>query len=88
VVVDLYFDEHTGNIEGYEVSGGLFADAYSGRSFVPALQTLKIGRDVAFVPTQTAQLMEEQVGGFKAAMQTVGGKFQETAQGAGERSTN
>jgi uncharacterized protein YrrD len=85
VVADLYFDEHTGNIEGYEVSGGLFADAYSGRSFVPALQTLKIGRDVAFVPAQTAQLMEEQVGGFKAAMQTVGGKLQETAQGAGER---
>ena len=84
VVVDLYFDEHTGNIEGYEVSGGLFADAYSGRSFVPALQTLKIGRDVAFVPAQTAQLMEEQVGGFKAAMQTVGGKFQETAQVTGD----
>lgn len=85
VVVDLYFDEQTGHIEGYEVSGGLFADAYSGRSFVPALQTLKIGRDVAFVPTQTAQLMEEQVGGIKATMQTVSDKFQETAQTTGDR---
>ncbi|MEM8804421.1 MAG: PRC-barrel domain-containing protein [Cyanobacteria bacterium P01_G01_bin.38] len=85
VVVDLYFDEKTGHIEGYEVSGGLFADAYSGRSFVPALQTLKIGRDVAFVPTQTAQLMEEQVGGIKATMQTVSDKFQETAQTTGDR---
>ncbi|MGB3493516.1 MAG: PRC-barrel domain-containing protein [Elainellaceae cyanobacterium] len=85
VVADLYFDERTGNIEGYEVSGGLFADAYSGRSFVPALQTLKIGRDVAFVPTETAQLMEEQVGGLRAAMQTVSGKFQETAQLTGDR---
>ena len=27
-MVDLYFDETTGAIEGYEVSGGIFADAY------------------------------------------------------------
>jgi len=49
-MVDLYFDEHTGAVEGYEASGGLFADAATGRSFVPAPQTLKIGQDVAFVP--------------------------------------
>ena len=85
VIVDLYFDAQTGNVEGYEVSGGLFADTYSGRSFVPALQTLKIGRDFAFVPTQTAQLMEEQVGGIKGAMQTVSGRLQETAQVTGDR---
>ncbi len=85
VIVDLYFDETTGRVEGYDVSGGLFADAYSGRSFVPATQTFKMGRDVAFVPTQTAQLMEEQVGGFKAAMQTASDRFQETAQVTGDR---
>jgi uncharacterized protein YrrD len=84
-MVDLYFDEHTGNVEGYEVSGGLFADAYSGRSFVPAPDTLKIGRDVAFVPAQTAQLMEEQVGGIRAAMQTTSDKLQETAQLTGDK---
>ncbi len=75
-LVDLYFDEQTGVIEGYEASGGIFADAYSGRSFVPAPQTLKIGEDVAFVPPETAELMEEQVGGLKgatqSAVQTVG----------------
>jgi uncharacterized protein YrrD len=85
VIVDLYFDENSGRVEGYEVSGGLFADAYSGRSFVPALQTLKIGRDVAFVPTETAQLMEEQVGGLRGAMQSVSDKLQETAQVTGDR---
>ncbi len=85
VIVDLYFDEATGKVEGYEVSGGLFADAYSGRSFVPAVQTLKIGRDVAFVPIETAQLMEEQVGGFRGAMQTVSDRFQETAQVTGDK---
>jgi uncharacterized protein YrrD len=68
-MVDLYFDEKTGVIEGYEASGGLFADAYTGRSFVPAPQTLKIGKDVAFVPPEIAQMMEEQVGGLKGAAQ-------------------
>ncbi len=67
---DLYFDEETGAVEGYEASGGLFADAVNGKSFVPAPHTLKIGEDVAFVPPETAQLMEEQVGGLKAAAQT------------------
>ena len=84
-MIDLYFDEHTGEIEGYEVSGGIFADAYTGRSFVPAPETLKIGKDVAFVPSETADMMQEQVGGIKAAMQTAGGKIQETAQVAGDK---
>jgi uncharacterized protein YrrD len=84
-LIDFYFDETTGIIEGYETSGGLFADAYSGRSFVPAPKTLKIGRDVAFVPVETVELMEEQVGGLKAAMQNAGTKIQETAQVAGTK---
>ena len=84
-LIDFYFDETTGIIEGYETSGGLFADAYSGRSFVPAPKTLKIGRDVAFVPVETVVLMEEQVGGLKAAMQNASTKIQETAQVAGTK---
>jgi uncharacterized protein YrrD len=84
-MIDLYFDEHSGEIEGYEVSGGLFADAYTGRSFVPAPETLKIGKDVAFVPSETADMMQEQVGGIKAAMQTAGDKLQETAQVTGDK---
>jgi uncharacterized protein YrrD len=84
-LVDLYFDDQTGAIEGYEVSGGLFADAYTGRSFVPAPQTLKIGEDVAFVPPETADLMQEQVGGIKAAVQTASEKVQESAQVTGAR---
>lgn len=84
-MVDLYFDDTSGAIEGYEVSGGIFADAYSGRSFVPAPDTLKIGEDIAFVPSETADLMEEQVGGIRGAMQTASGKVQEMAQFTGEK---
>jgi uncharacterized protein YrrD len=84
-LVDLYFDDRVGTIAGYETSGGLFADAYSGRSFVPAPETIKIGKDVAFVPPETVELMEEQVGGIKAAMLTAGEKMQETAQVTGDK---
>ena len=84
-MVDLYFDDTTGVIEGYEVSGGIFVDAYSGRSFVPAPDTLKIGEDIAFVPSETADLMQEQVGGIRGAMNTASGKVQEMAQFTGEK---
>jgi uncharacterized protein YrrD len=87
-MADLYFDEHTGTVEGYEVSGGVFADAYTGRAFVPAQHALKIGEDVAFVPPETADLMEEQVGGIKAAVQTAGDRLQETTQSATSSLTN
>lgn len=84
-VVDLFFDEQTGMIEGYEASGGIFADAYSGRSFIPAPQTIRIGRDVTFVPPETAGLMEEQVGGIRGAMQSASARIQEGSEVAGQK---
>jgi uncharacterized protein YrrD len=84
-IVDLYFDEQTGRIEGYEASGGLFADAYSGRSFIPAPHTIRIGEEVTFVPPETATLMEEQVGGIRGAMETAGARIQESAEVANQK---
>jgi len=81
-IVDLYFDEQTGKVDGYEVSGGVFADAYSGRSFVPAYQTLTVGGDVAFVPPEVADMMQEQVGGIKAAAATAGSSLSSAASTA------
>ena len=84
-VVDLFFDEQTGAIEGYEASGGMFADAYSGRSFIPAPHTLRIGEDATFVPPETADLMEEQVGGIRGAVQSASTRIQETSEVAGQK---
>ncbi|MCL6749555.1 PRC-barrel domain-containing protein [Nostoc sp. CCCryo 231-06] len=84
-LVDLFFDEHSGLVEGYEVSGGVFADAYSGRSFVPAPETVTIGYDVAFVPPETAQMMQEQVGGLRGAVQATEDRLQESAQAANRK---
>ncbi|MDB4977903.1 MAG: hypothetical protein JWM56_89 [Candidatus Peribacteria bacterium] len=71
-IADLYFDDKTGRIEGYEVSGGLFSDAYSGRSFLPAPPSFRIGEDVAFVPDDMAKQMEEQVGGIQKIARDTG----------------
>lgn len=81
-MIDLYFNSRTGSVEGYEVSGGLFADAYTGRSFVPSSETFRIGQEFAFVPHSVVNLMEEQVGGIKAAMEATGSKAKEIAQKA------
>lgn len=57
----------------------------TGRSFVPAPHTLKIGQDVAFVPPETADMMEEQVGGIQGALQAAGDRVQATAQKTTEK---
>ncbi len=72
-LADLYFDEQSGRVLGYDVTGGLFADVSSGRSFVPAQGDMTIGDDVAFVPPETALAMEEQEpGGLRGAWQAGG----------------
>lgn len=68
-IADVVFDEMTGMIEGYEVTGGMFADAVSGSSFLPSPKTINIGRDVAFVPSDVITLMNNQEGGLKQMFQ-------------------
>lgn len=79
-MVDLYFNAKTGDVEGYEVSGGVFSDAYTGRSFVPVNRTFHIGQDFAFVPDSVTEMMEEQIGGFKGAMIATNIKAQELSE--------
>lgn len=77
-LADLYFNEQTGDVVGYDVTGGLFADLSSGRSFVPAPTSLTLGHDVALVPPETAFAMEEQEpGGLKGALATAGTNLHE-----------
>lgn len=58
-LVDVYFDEHSGAIQGYEVAGEAFATASFGTSFVPASQQVKVGAEIVFVPAETVTLMQE-----------------------------
>jgi uncharacterized protein YrrD len=84
-MTDIFFDEKTGVLEGYEVSGGMFADAYTGRSFVPAPKTVKIGQDVAFVEPEVLHLMQEQVGGLRGAAEGAAATVRDTASEAASR---
>ncbi|THF85865.1 photosystem reaction center subunit H [Deinococcus sp. KSM4-11] len=70
-IADVYFDEETGHVQGYEATGGLFSDMSSGRTFVPAPEQVQIGEDAAIVPVTVAAAMQEQEpGGIKGALQS------------------
>jgi uncharacterized protein YrrD len=81
-IQDVYFDEIIGTIEGYEVSGGMFADAMSGTAFLPSPKTINIGRDVAFVPSDVITLMDMQKeeGGIRKMMRETSDKVRSGAQ--------
>ncbi|MDL2344154.1 PRC-barrel domain-containing protein [Deinococcus sp. MIMF12] len=70
-IADVYFEEMTGRVEGYDATGGIFSDLTSGRSFVPAPEDVQIGQDAAIVPVSVATAMQEQEpGGLKGAYQS------------------
>ena len=81
---DVYLDENTGRVIGYETSGGLVSDAMSGKRYIPAEKTgdLHVGDDVLMVAPQTADMFERQAqeepGGIKGALSSAGEKVSET----------
>ncbi len=67
-IADVFFDEISGRVVGYEATGGLFSDLSSGRTFVPAPESVTIGAEAAIVPPEVAHAMEEQeAGGLQGA---------------------
>lgn len=75
-IADVYFNEETGAVEGYEATEGMFADLTHGRTFVPAPEAVQIGKDAAIVPMSVAEAMKEQepggiTGVFKGAADSV-----------------
>jgi uncharacterized protein YrrD len=53
-IADMYFDEASGRITGYEVSGGLIGDAMRGSSYLPFDQIETVGAD-AVIATGAAR---------------------------------
>ncbi|GGO41065.1 PRC-barrel domain-containing protein [Deinococcus humi] len=89
-IADVYFDEQTGKVEGYEATGGLFSDLSNGRTFVPAPDDVQIGADTAIVPVAVANAMQEQEpGGLKGALGSAGdsikGAYENIADATKER---
>ncbi|CAM3565730.1 PRC-barrel domain-containing protein [Deinococcus frigens] len=89
-IADVYFDEASGKVEGYEATGGLFSDMSNGRTFVPAPENVQIGEHAAIVPVSVATAMHEQEpGGIKGALSSAGdsikGAYENVAEATKER---
>ena len=66
-VEDFYFNEVTGTVEGYEVSGGIVSDTFGGRSFLPTPTSIELGKDVAFVGPEAEATIQQANGGLRGA---------------------
>lgn len=79
---DLYLDENTGRVVGYEVSSGFFSDTMSGKHYMPADSNILMGQDVALVSPQVAAELEAKKeadpGGLKGAVNTAKDKVSDT----------
>ena len=79
---DMYIDESTGQVVGYEVSGGFFADSMSGKHYIASSPDIRIGRDVALVPNEIADELaasrQNDPGGLKGAALSAKDKVTET----------
>lgn len=84
-IADIYFEEQTGAVVGYEVSGGVLGDASKGTSYLATDEITTIGEDVVYIHPATASVLEEQVGGIQGALQGAGQKLGEARDTATEK---
>jgi uncharacterized protein YrrD len=62
-VEDFRFDETTGEVEGYEISGRMFG----GRSYLPTPPDIELGKDVAFISPESEGTITQAGGGIRSA---------------------
>lgn len=84
-IADVYFEEATGQVVGYEVSNGVMGDAASGRRYLATDEIAAIGGDVIYVEPATAATLDAQVGGIQGAMEDAGRNLGNARQGAQQR---
>ena len=84
-ISDVYFDEATGALLGYEVSSGALGDAATGASYLSSDEITRIGPDVVYVQPETAEKLEQQIGGVQGALQGAREKAGAAGQSAAQR---
>jgi len=57
-IADMYFDETSGRITGYEVSGGMLGDAMRGSSYLPFGEIRTIGTDAVITAASARDVLE------------------------------
>ena len=74
-ISDLYLDD-MGSVVGYEVSGGLFSDAFNGKRYLDAPSNITVGKNVILMPHKIVDDLnrqaDEQPGGIKGALNSAG----------------
>jgi uncharacterized protein YrrD len=68
-IADLYFDEKTGRVLGYELSGGVLDNVAHGKAFLPVEDILNIGADVVMIKSEAVYALESQTGGVQGALE-------------------
>ena len=84
-IADIYFEERSGDVVGYEISGGLLGDAAKGQSYLASEEITAIGDDVIYVEPETAEALEAQKGGVEGALQGAGQKLGGAKEAAGSK---
>lgn len=66
-IEDIHLNEETGDVEGYEMSGGALSEALGGRTFLPLPASIELGKDVAFVAPDAESSVRQLGGGLRGA---------------------
>lgn len=64
-VEDFHFSDQTGEVEGYELSGGMLSDTIGGRAFLPTPLSIELGKDVALVAPEVEGTIKQHSGGIR-----------------------
>jgi len=81
-LADMYIDEETGRVLGYELSGGFVSDTMTGKQFMQAPGDISIGRDVALVSPEIAEDLEAQKQSQPGGLQGVASNVSDQVGGA------
>ena len=84
-ISDIYFDESSGRILSFEVTGGVFNNVARGNSYLPVEDIVRVGPDVVYIHQAAVETMESQVGGVQGALAGAKERMGETAETARER---
>ena len=81
-ISDMYFEEESGRIQGFEVSGGVLGDIARGTSYLAVDEIERLGPDVIFVRPDTGENLQSQVGGVLGTLDKAGNRIGETVYSA------
>ncbi|CAN5252127.1 hypothetical protein BH18CHL2_BH18CHL2_05180 [soil metagenome] len=84
-ISDMYFEEATGRIVGFEVSGGLIGNVTKGNSYLAVEDITRTGEDILYIRPEGAESLDAQVGGLQGALGGAREKLGEAASKAKER---